>query len=97
MSFKPNDKVVCVDAKRRASSDLHRVHGWVQEGCVYCVRSVVQSPFTGKWGVRVVGISADVSPLLNLEYAFYADRFRIISEVGHPEVRKETNEAEVRS
>ena len=82
MNIAPNDKVVCVDDKPRK---LGTVLG-LRCGQVYCVRSVVQSPVTGRWGVHVVGITADIVPFWNIERAFYADRFRKVEDVGHPAV-----------
>jgi len=82
MNFNVSDKVVCVDDKpRKAGTTLG-----LQCGHVYCVRAVFQSPVSGRWGLRVVGIVAPTHPFWNIEYAFYADRFRKVEDVGHPAV-----------
>ncbi len=80
MNFQPNDKVVCVDAKPRKNRPVCGL----QCGQVYCVRSVMQSPVSGKWGIRLVGITLEVVPFWNIEQAFAAERFRKVEDVGHP-------------
>ncbi len=60
-TFKPNDKVVCIDATpipigapNNSYQDFEFPNGYIEEGAVYCVRSVTLAKVGGQ-ALHIVG------------------------------------------
>jgi hypothetical protein len=81
MSFKPNDKVVCVETPEDYGTHV-RPNGPVIKGQVYCVTEIAPD----RNSVKIAG-----KPTFFYGFeAFWIGRlFRLVSEVGHPEVNLE--------
>lgn len=51
-------------------------HKRLSAGAVYVIRSIMQNPDTGTWGVRVEGVQNIIHDRLRLELGYNVSRFR---------------------
>jgi hypothetical protein len=78
-TFKPNDKVVCIDATpipigapNNSYQDFEFPNGYIEEGTVYCVRSVIM----GRCGGESLDIVGPYVLLNNNPVPWNGQRFR---------------------
>lgn len=81
--FEISDKVVCIDDKFE-DYVIARTSEIPRQGQVYVVRGIYLCRITQQLGVYLVGINCTFNPYQVCEYAFWAWRFRKLSE--HKEI-----------
>ena len=92
--FKPNDKVVCIDATptpigapNNTYQDFEFPDGYIKEGAVYCVRSVIM----GRCGGESLHIVGPYVLLNNNPVPWNGQRFRKVARNKEKMKRKAEN------
>jgi len=93
--MKAGDKVVCIDDSDSPwSHNYVRPNGPPKKGTVYVVKALLlvgdelngfRLPPQGGNGIQILGLPT-IWIKRNVEWCFMANRFRLVSEVGHPPV-----------
>src|SRR5262245_12822299 len=88
--MKAGDKVVCVDdgRGRNRHSTAFKTRP-LRKGMVYVVSSVINNHRRGKLMLNLVGVPAQWHTRFNEPWGWASERFRLVSEVGHPPVALE--------
>ncbi|MDB4055528.1 hypothetical protein N9496_06005 [Akkermansiaceae bacterium] len=99
-TFKPNDKVVCIDATpipigapNNNYQDFEFPNGYIEEGTIYCVRSVIM----GRCGGESLHIVGPYVLLNNNPVPWNGQRFRKVERNKQSKKRKAEKEVKVKN